>query len=114
MSEARPNGSRSPFYRVDKFAVPTAGRAEFLEKVAATHALLRTQRGFVRDLIMEQESGPGTFNFVTLVEWTGPEVVEYVAPAVAALHRKMGFNPAELIAKLGIKADIANYRRVDI
>jgi hypothetical protein len=114
MNEAQPNGSRSPFYRVDKFAVPAEGRAAFLEKVAQTHALLRQQQGFVRDLIMEQESGPGTFNFVTLVEWSAPEVVEHVAPAVAALHKSMGFNPAEFMQKLGIKADIANYRRVDI
>jgi heme-degrading monooxygenase HmoA len=75
MNEHEPPAA-SPFYRVDKFAVPAEGRAEFLERVASTHALLRTQKGFVRDLILEQQSGPGALNFVTLVEWTGPEAVE--------------------------------------
>lgn len=104
----------TPFYRVDKFAVPAEGRAEFLERVASTHALLRTQKGFVRDLILEQESGPGVFNFVTLVEWTGPEVVEHVLEAVAALHKETGFDRQEMMQRLGIEADIANYRRLDI
>ncbi|HEX3440370.1 MAG TPA: antibiotic biosynthesis monooxygenase [Pseudolabrys sp.] len=114
MSSDQPNASREPFYRIDKFAVPAAGRNEFLGKVAATHALLRRQEGFVRDLIMEQQSGPGIFNVVTLVEWTGPEAVERVSAAVAELHKKMGFDRHEMMARLGVRADIANYRRLDL
>jgi len=33
--------------------------------------------------------------------------------AVAALDRKMNFDPHELITRLGIRADIANYKRVE-
>ncbi len=114
MSEGQSRGASAPLYRVDKFAVPAAGRDEFLKRVASTHALLRQQAGFVRDLLMEQQSGPGVFNFVTLVEWTGPEVVERVAAAVAELHRQTGFEREEMMTRLGIKADIANYTRLDL
>src|ERR1700751_1019336 len=110
MSSDQPNASREPFYRIDKFAVPPAGRNEFLGKVAVTHALLRWQEGFVRDLIMEQQSGRGIFNVVTLVEWTGPEAVARVSAAVAELHKKMGFDRHKMIARLGVRADIPNYR----
>jgi hypothetical protein len=34
--------------------------------------------------------------------------------AVAALHRETGFDRQEMMARLGIEADIANYRRRDI
>jgi heme-degrading monooxygenase HmoA len=101
-------------YRVDKFVVPAHGRDEFLNRVAATHAVLRKQDGFVRDFILEQQSGPGEFNFVTFVEWASAADTERVAAAVAKLHAEIGFDPKELIARLGIKADIANYMRLDI
>jgi len=103
-----------PFYRVDKFAVPAAGREEFLQRVAATHALLREQDGFVRDIILEQQSGPGEFNFVTLVEWETPDVVGRATAAVAKLHAETGFDRHEMMSRLGIRADIANYKRLEI
>jgi hypothetical protein len=40
-------------FRVDKFVVPANAREEFLGKVRATHAVLKTQPGFVRDAILE-------------------------------------------------------------
>ncbi|WEX10376.1 antibiotic biosynthesis monooxygenase [Chelativorans sp. AA-79] len=103
-----------PYYRVDKFVVPGHGREEFLGRVAQTHALLRKQEGFVQDFILEQQSGPGEYNFVTLVEWTSPEVMENARAAVARMHAEAGFDRRELMSRLGIKADIADYKRLEI
>lgn len=114
MAEDRNSREHRPFYRVDKFAVPQAGRDEFLARVAATHALLRKQDGFVNDIILEQQSGPGEFNFVTMVEWETPDVVERVTAAVAKLHAETGFDRHEMMSRLGIRADIANYKRLEI
>jgi heme-degrading monooxygenase HmoA len=100
--------------RVDKFSVPAAARAEFLEKVQATHALLRTQAGFVQDAILEQTSGPGEFNFVTIVEWKNADAVEPARKAVAALHQRINLDPREMLARLGIRADIGNYKPVEL
>ena len=69
MDGNQPSGVSMPLYRVDKL-VPAAGRDEFLKRVASTHALLRQQEGFVRDLVMEQQSGPGAFNFSTSSLWS--------------------------------------------
>ena len=99
-------------YRVDKFIVPSDAREEFLGKVHATHVLLRAQAGFVQDFILEQASGPGEFNFVTIVEWENDAAMEPVRQAVAALHQRMNFDPHELFARLGIRADLGNYERV--
>jgi heme-degrading monooxygenase HmoA len=100
-------------YRVDKFAVPSGARQEFLDKARRTHSLLKAQPGFVQDFILEQSSGPGEFNFVTIVEWASQEAIENARSAVLVLHREMNFNPQELFARFGIKADLANYKRLE-
>jgi heme-degrading monooxygenase HmoA len=100
-------------YRVDKFVVPSGAREEFLDKARRTHALLKAQRGFLQDFVLEQSSGPGEFNFVTIVEWASQEAVEHACAAVQALHREMNFNAQELFSRTGIKADLANYKRLD-
>jgi heme-degrading monooxygenase HmoA len=100
-------------FRVDKFVVPAHAREEFLDKVHATHTVLRTQPGFVRDAILEQSSGPGEFNFVTIVEWENSGAIEGARRAVVALHQKMNFDAQAMIRRLGIRADIANYKRVE-
>jgi len=100
-------------FRVDKFVVSAHAREEFLTRVHATHEVLRTQAGFVRDAILEQTSGPGEFNFVTVVEWENSDAIDGARRAVAALHQKMNFDAQAMINRLEIRADIANYKRVE-
>ena len=100
-------------FRIDKFVVPAQAREEFLMRVHATHEVLRTQAGFVRDAILEQTSGPGEFNFLTIVEWENCDAIEGARRAVAALHQKMNFDAQAMINRLEIRADIANYKRVE-
>ena len=104
-------GSEAVF-RVDKFVVPVEAREEILTKVRMTHELLRQQQGFVQDFLLEQFSGPGEFNLVTIVEWESQAAVDRVVPIVKAAHERIAFNPQETIARLGVRADIANYQRI--
>ena len=106
--------TQKPIYRVDKFTVPAAGREEFLGRVAQTQAFLERQEGFIRGLVLEQTSGPGVFNFVTIVEWAGVDVVERVTAAVARFHKESGFDRQELLRRLGITADIATYTALPV
>jgi heme-degrading monooxygenase HmoA len=100
------------FYRVDKFAVPAAARDEFLMNVLRTHAVLQAQEGFISHTVLEQVSGPGEFNFVTIAQWESADVMEQVRGVVAAAHRAADFDPQEMFARLGIRADIANYKPI--
>ncbi len=100
-------------YRVDKFVVPDSAREEFIGKVRATHELLRTLPGFLQDFVLEQSAGPAEFNVVTIVEWAGVEATEKAKAAVMVLHKEMNFKPPEMLARLGIKADIGNYRQIE-
>jgi heme-degrading monooxygenase HmoA len=99
-------------FRVDKFVVPAEAREEILSKVRATHELLRLQQGFVRDFVLEQFSGPGEFNLVTIVEWENQAAVDNVVPIVQAAQERAGFDRQATLTRLGVRADIANYQRV--
>lgn len=96
-------------YRVDKFAVPEKAREEFWGHVGRTHALLRTQPGFLDDALLEQVSGPGRFDAVTIVRWASADAMPAARDAVHAAHRAEGFDPAAFFARAGIEADVANY-----
>jgi len=99
-------------YRVDKFVVPVAGRDEFLKAVLHTHELLRTQRGFLHDLLLEQESGPDSLKIVTLAAWEDDDAVAAAGAAVKADRAGSGFDPKALMDRLGVTADLGNYREV--
>jgi len=103
---------QTTIYRVDKFVVPEAAREEFLRRVHETHQVLRRQPGFVRDSLLEQVSGPGRFNIVTVAEWESQAAIDTARTEVMNAHAKSGFNAQETIARLGIEADIANYRPI--
>lgn len=99
----------SSVYRVDKFVVPATAHAEFMARVATIKGMLDAMPGCRQNLVLEQVSGPGAFNVVTIVEWESAEAMENAKTAVMARYRDTNFNPQETIARLGITADMANY-----
>lgn len=101
-------------YRVDTFVVPVAARDEFLYRVRETHSLLQTQPGFVQDQLLERTADDGSLTIVTLVEWESETAMAGARAAVAALRAKTGFDPRQLIEKLSIRADLAEYRNASI
>ncbi|MGE0453491.1 MAG: antibiotic biosynthesis monooxygenase [Vicinamibacteria bacterium] len=110
---AETGSSKQSVFRIDKFAVPAAARARFLEVVSQTHRVLGAVEGCLQNLVLERVSGAGRFNLVTVVEWDSAEALENARQAVAKRHHEMGVNPRELIAELGIEADFGNYTKVD-
>lgn len=114
MPKHRTTNPSKRIYHVDKYVVPQQALAEFMAKTRSTHDLLRVLPGFVQDLVLEQSTGPGEFNFVTIVEWENLESIEKAKVAVSAMHKKMRFNPHKTFARLGIKANRANYLCIDM
>ncbi len=101
-------------YRIDKFKVPSSARKEFIDRVHSTHEFLTTLPGFVQDCALEQTGGPSEFNFITIVIWNSMRSIEAARETVKAKYKEIGFNPQEMFAKLGIKADLANYQEIQI
>lgn len=103
--------SEAPFYRIDRFVVPDGARAEFIGRVRMTHAVLRQQPSFVRDALLEHPGEkPGESVILTIAEWRNQAVTAGARAAVAALHIREKFDPQELMARLGIRAELGTYR----
>lgn len=49
----------------------------------------------------------------TFVEWEHQSAIDKAREAVSALHKQLGFNPQEMLARLGIRAELGNYRHID-
>ena len=96
-------------FRVDRFKVPAAARAEFLERSRATHRLLRTLPGFVEDFFLESPGDAGMSNVVTIVVWKDALAFEAGKATAQQHYRQIGFNPGEVVRRLGIEADMAAY-----
>ena len=99
-------------YRVDKFRVPASVRDEFLVEVRKTHELLRKQPGFRHDLLLEQESTPDEIGIVTLAAWDDQASVKAAGEAVLEMRRSDSFDPGSFMARLGVTADLGNYREL--
>ncbi|MGF6175937.1 antibiotic biosynthesis monooxygenase family protein [Ensifer sp. 4252] len=97
-------------YRINKFAVPTAARAEFVELVEKTLAVIRSQEGYVKDLFLEQHAGPGKFNFCTMIEFESEEFAPKVAAAIGEFDKSLNIDRAALMEKLGVQTDSASYK----
>lgn len=110
MSSNAQAGVVAPLYRINKFVVPTAARAEFVELVGKTLAVIRSQDGYVKDLFLEQHAGPGKFNFVTMIEFVSEEFAPKVAAAIGEFDRSLNLDRAALMEKLGIQTDSASYK----
>jgi heme-degrading monooxygenase HmoA len=106
-----PNEQRR-IYRIDRFKVPSSAREEFIDRVHKSHEFLRTLPGFIQDYVLEQIGGPDEFNFVTIVIWNSMESLEAARKVVTTKYEEIGFDPQEMFARLGIKADLANYQEI--
>lgn len=100
------------FFRIDRFLVPQAARAEFLSRVLQTHRLLADQPGFLGDHVVERAAARDASELVTIAVWESEEAVASARKAVQAMHKAAGFDPRSLFDRLGIKAEIGNYTPV--
>ncbi|GGJ41351.1 antibiotic biosynthesis monooxygenase [Deinococcus roseus] len=100
-------------FKIDQFTVPAPSRTEFLQRVSQTLEVLRAQRGFVQDFLLEhQTENPASSTIITIVEWENPEVMPAARAAVQAFHQNIGLDATTLYDRLGIKADLKNYQQV--
>lgn len=106
MSEIR----ESRVVRVNRFSVPSEARDEFLDLIERTHEVIRVQPGFIDDMILEQQSGTGLFNLLTVLQFEGEHVLQSVITAVARFDHAAGIDRQALTRRLGVEASVGFYR----
>jgi heme-degrading monooxygenase HmoA len=94
--------------RLDSYCVPAEARAEFEAGVQRSVALLETLPGFRAHLALAKESGGSAFNIVTIAVWQSREAMANAVSRVQAHYQRLGYDPRESAARLGITADVGN------
>lgn len=100
--------------RVNRFSVPVEARDEFLRLIKATHEVIRAQPGFIDDMILEQQSGIGLFNLLTVLQFEGEHVLQSVITAVARFDEATGINRQALTRRLGVETSVGFYRHAGV
>jgi heme-degrading monooxygenase HmoA len=101
-------------FRVDKFKIPAASREEFLARVRTSNEILHAIPGFVEDYFFEQLGASGDTKIVTIAVWENEQAFSLAKSRVQEHYKKMGFNPAEIIQRLGVEADMDAYSRLEL
>ncbi len=101
--------NKEQVFRVDRFKVPEAARAEFTQRAHASHERLRMLPGFVEGHLLESPGEDGTTNVVTIVVWRDAAAFDRAKAIVQEHYREIGYDPGAALNSLGIKADMAAY-----
>jgi heme-degrading monooxygenase HmoA len=96
-------------FRLDSYHVPAKARAEFEAGVERSVAFLRTLPGFRAHLALAKTSGTSAFNFITIAVWQSREAMANAIRQVRAHYERLGYDPREIAARLGITADVDNH-----
>lgn len=106
------NAQEARVVRVNSFSVPNDARDEFMRLVERTHEVIRKQPGYIDDLILERNSGPGPFNLITILQFENENVLQPVIAAVARSDAEAGIDRQALSRRLGVESTIGFYTPV--
>ncbi|WP_432720819.1 antibiotic biosynthesis monooxygenase [Jeongeupia wiesaeckerbachi] len=101
---------QSSVFRVDRFSVPDAALAAFIDRVERTNRLLAGLAGCKQQLVLTQAGDP--HQVVTLIEWTDATALAAAKAVVEQQYRAEGFDPAAFMLQLGVSADMRVFDRI--
>ncbi len=96
---------------IDGFVVPEDSREEFLARVQFSADYIRTLPGFVEGYVHQRTAGDSRFDVVTTAVWESDEAIQNAKSSVAAFYQKAGFNPQDIMKRLGVRIERAEYQR---
>lgn len=94
---------------IDKFLVPTAGIAEFKQRVAVNRRLIKTLPGFISDAAYEHFDEQGNLVYITIAQWENKAAVANAKEQVQAEYKREGFDMPGMMKRLGINMDRGLY-----
>jgi len=97
---------------IDRFVVPSASKAQFLERMKMNRDFIKTLPGFVEDSAYEQAGENGS-NYVTIAVWEDEESIQKAKQAVTGEYQKGDFNMPEFIKKLNITLERGVYQKLE-
>jgi hypothetical protein len=96
---------------IDQFVVPESVVEEFLGHAHFSANLVKTRPGFVEGYVFKRASGDGRVNVITTAVWASQAAMEEARKSIAAEFAKIGFNPPEIMRRLGVQIERGVYQR---
>lgn len=96
---------------VDLFIVPDAVLEEFVAAVHKPTSFLRSLPGFVEGWIYTREESSGRHNVVTTAIWENEAAYRAARQAAQDEYALIGWNPQEIIKRLGIEIERGEFKR---
>jgi heme-degrading monooxygenase HmoA len=96
---------------IDRFIVPAASKAEFLERASTNRKYIKSLPGFMGDNAYE-EDGENELRIVTVATWANEEAFENARSSVIEYYKQQGFDMPALIKKLNIQMERGIYRKL--
>jgi predicted ester cyclase/heme-degrading monooxygenase HmoA len=95
---------------IDKFVIPANAWDEFIKKTNYNRSFIKGLPGFVRDNAYQSRDDKGNILFTTTAVWENEEALNKAKEAVQADYKRTGFNPPELLKRLGITMERGIYK----
>lgn len=96
---------------IDQFMVPESAAREFLENVHFSANMVKTRPGFVEGHVHQRVAEDGRVNVITTAVWASESAMAEARKSVAAEFAAIGFNPPEIMQRLGVTMQRATYHR---
>lgn len=97
---------------IDRFVVPKAAVDEFLRHVHYSARMVKARPGFVEGYVFRHTAGEASVNVVTTAVWSSEAAMEEAKKAIAAEFASKGFNPPQIMKRLGVQIERGIYQRV--
>jgi hypothetical protein len=96
---------------IDQFVVPETAVEGFLKHTHFLASLVKTRSGFVEGHIFRRASGDGRVNVVTTAVWASQAAMDDAKKSISEEFAKIGFNPPEIMKRLGVQIERGVYHR---
>ncbi len=96
-------------YFIDKFFIPVAAKAEFHDRMQKNRTIICKLSGFIEDHVYEYPDHKGNLICITVAMWDSSESLSKARQIVQDEYRKEGFDPQEMMDRLGIVVERGTY-----
>lgn len=102
-----------PIFRADRFRVPSAAAAQFLDRIRRTHRVLDDAEGCLLNLVLTRDAGP-VVEVLTVVHWRDRASHDAARVMMRAAYAAEGFSPDRFMQELGVEAEPGDFTRVPL
>jgi heme-degrading monooxygenase HmoA len=96
---------------IDQFVVPETAVEEFLRHAHFSANVVKTRPGFVEGYVFKRANGDGRVNVITTAVWASQAAMDAAKKSIAEEFAKIGFNPPEIMKRLGVQIERGIYQR---